>query len=61
MELKKDPRCYTDVCINGTWFHHDHCTNTAYALAGGNSPHIELDKTPETEEELFEMLKSVEL
>lgn len=30
MELKQDPRCYTDVCVGGKWFHYDHCGTKAY-------------------------------
>lgn len=56
MELIQDPRCYTDICIDGKWFHHDHCTDTAYMLWGGTSPHIQLDKTPKTESELIDLL-----
>lgn len=56
MELKKDPRCYTDVCVNGKWFHHDHCTTSAYMLRGGASQEIELAKMPETEGELVELI-----
>ncbi|MCG9626665.1 hypothetical protein L1D34_17690 [Vibrio mediterranei] len=57
MELKKDPRCYTDICIDGRWFHHDHCTNTAYMLWGGSSPQLKLERTPNTEDELIGLLK----
>jgi len=32
MELKKDPRCYTDVCIDGKWYHYDHCSTHVYML-----------------------------
>lgn len=56
MELKKDPRCYTDVCVNGKWFHHDHCTSSAYMLKGGASCEVELKKTPETESELIKLI-----
>ncbi|PWI32476.1 hypothetical protein DI392_15610 [Vibrio albus] len=56
MELKKDPRCYTDVCVDGKWFHHDHCTDSAYMLKGGAAPDVSLHKVPETEEELIELL-----
>lgn len=59
MKLKDDPRCYTDVCVNGKWFHYDHCTQNAYMLMGGNSPSIELAKIPETEIELIEMLSNI--
>lgn len=57
MELKKDRRCYTDVCINGNWFHHDHCTTTAYMLKGGAECLLELARPPETESELVELIK----
>ncbi|GLS82900.1 hypothetical protein GCM10007894_08770 [Paraferrimonas haliotis] len=57
MELKKDPRCYTDVCVNGKWFHHDHLTKSAYMLNGSQSIAIELVKTPETEDELINLLQ----
>lgn len=59
MELKQDPKCYTDVCINGKWFHHDHCTTTVYMLKGGASPSIELAKMPTTENELVEMINNI--
>lgn len=58
MELKKDPRCYTDVCINGKWFHHDHCTTSVYMLKGGASQEIELARTPDTEVELVELINA---
>ncbi|WP_306302213.1 hypothetical protein [Shewanella marina] len=40
MELKQDPRCYSDVCVNGKWFHYDHCTTNAYMLKGGASRYL---------------------
>ena len=43
MELKKDPRCYTDVCVGGKWFHHDHCTSKAYMLKGGADVSVEFN------------------
>ncbi|WP_394247028.1 hypothetical protein [Vibrio profundi] len=58
MELKQDPRCYTDVCVNGKWFHYDHCGTTAYMLKGGSSAEFELSKEPQTENELISMLES---
>ncbi|WP_159652656.1 hypothetical protein [Vibrio atypicus] len=58
MELKKDSRCYTDVCINGKWFHHDHLTSTVYMLKGGADCKVELSKTPETEAELIDLISS---
>jgi len=57
MELKQDPRCYTDVCIDGKWFHHDHCTKSAYMLKGGASCAVDLKKMPETENELIELIQ----
>lgn len=56
MDLLKNPKCYTDICIDGVWFHHDHCTTTAYMLSGGSSPQVDLAREPQTEEELVEML-----
>ncbi|MDO6497002.1 hypothetical protein [Photobacterium sanguinicancri] len=56
MTLKQDSRCYTDVCVNGKWFHHDHCTTKAYMLKGGASSAIELAKMPTTESELIDLL-----
>ncbi|PSU50158.1 hypothetical protein C9J12_05320 [Photobacterium frigidiphilum] len=56
MKLIQDTRCYTDVCVNGKWFHHDHCTTTAYMLKGGASSNIELAKMPTTESELVDLL-----
>ncbi len=35
MELKRDPRCYTDLCIDGKWYHYDHCSTQVYMLMGG--------------------------
>ena len=57
MELKKDPRCYTDVCINGKWYHHDHGSRQVYMLMGGAAPSLELAYVPDSEEELIEMLQ----
>ncbi|MCF7502241.1 MULTISPECIES: hypothetical protein [Vibrio] len=59
MELKQDPRCYTDVCVGGKWFHYDHCGTKAYMLKGGSSAVIELAREPATEGELVEMLQGV--
>ncbi|ENK2093236.1 hypothetical protein AB3A53_002055 [Vibrio vulnificus] len=56
MELKQDPRCYTDVCIEGKWYHYDHCGTTAYMLKGGCSEEIQLSREPSTESELIELL-----
>ncbi|WED29227.1 hypothetical protein L3V77_17505 [Vibrio sp. DW001] len=59
MELKQDPRCYTDVCVNGLWYHYDHCGIKAYVLRGGASPEIMLEREPKTENELVLMLKNM--
>ncbi|MCF8778368.1 hypothetical protein LZU85_06105 [Vibrio sp. IRLE0018] len=56
MELKQDPSCYTDVCIDGKWYHYDHCGTTAYMLKGGSSEEIKLSREPSTENELIELL-----
>jgi hypothetical protein len=42
--------------VDGKWFHHDHGTDSAYMLKGGAAPDISLQKVPETEEELIELL-----
>lgn len=57
MELKKDPRCYTDVCIDGKWYHYDHCSTHVYMLMGGAAPSLQLAHEPGSEEELVEMLR----
>jgi hypothetical protein len=59
MKLIQDPKCYTDVCVNGKWFHHDHCTTIAYMLKGGASSNIELAKMPATENELVDLLTEI--
>ncbi|WED22173.1 hypothetical protein L3Q72_01770 [Vibrio sp. JC009] len=58
MDLKQDPRCYTDVCIDGRWYHYDHCGKKAYMLWGGSAPQLELEREPKTEDELIELLKN---
>ncbi|GIU53567.1 MULTISPECIES: hypothetical protein [Shewanella] len=58
MELKQCEKCYTDVCVNGKWFHHDHLTTSAYMLNGGSPEMVELAKMPTTETELVDMLTS---
>lgn len=57
MELKRDPRCYTDVCIDGKWYHYDHCSTHVYMLMGGAAPSLQLAHEPGSEEELVEMLR----
>ncbi|BBQ32461.1 hypothetical protein WP2W18E01_40430 [Aeromonas caviae] len=57
MELKRDPRCYTDVCIDGKWYHYDHCSTHVYMLMGGAAPSLQLAHEPGSEEELVAMLR----
>ncbi|WP_447749325.1 hypothetical protein [Aeromonas veronii] len=67
MELKRDPRCYTDVCIDGKWYHYDHCSTNVYMLMGGAAPSLQLAYEPSlqlayepsSEEELIEMLQQL--
>ncbi|WP_394239697.1 hypothetical protein [Vibrio astriarenae] len=59
MDLKQDTRCYTDVCVNGLWYHYDHCTTHAYILKGGASSSVQLKSEPKTEEELIHLLQSL--
>lgn len=59
MELIKDKRCYTDMCLDGKWFHHDHCTPTVYMLRGGVPVNYSLSKVPATEEELLDLLTGI--
>lgn len=46
MELKRDPRCYTDVCIDGKWYHYDHGSTNVYMLMGGAAPSLQLAYEP---------------
>lgn len=59
MELIKDKRCYTDMCLRGKWFHHDHCTATAFMLRGGDPANYLFSKVPETEDELLDLLSDI--
>ncbi|GAA5213358.1 hypothetical protein ACFSJ3_03805 [Corallincola platygyrae] len=59
MTLKQDPRCYTNVCVGGLWYHYDHCSTRAYVLRGGATPEVTLEREPRTEEELVNMLQSM--
>lgn len=59
MELKRGPRCYTDVCIDGQWYHYDHCSTNVYMLMGGAAPSLQLAYEPSSEEELIEMLQQL--
>jgi len=58
MELIRNPKCYTDVCINGIWYHYDHCGSTVYSLAGGGAPGMDLSSEPATESELIDLIQS---
>lgn len=59
MELKPCEKCYTDLCLDGKWYHHDHLTDKAYVLNGGSSLLINLSKVPQTEDELVSLLSDV--
>ncbi len=58
MELLRNPRCYTDVCIDGTWYHYDHCGSKVYSLCGGAAPELDLAREPETEGELISLIQT---
>ncbi len=57
MTLLRNPKCYTDVCIDGKWYHYDHCGTQVYMLKGGAEAFFELDSEPVTENELIEQIK----
>lgn len=59
MTLLRNPKCYTDVCINGKWYHYDHCGTTVYMLKGGASAEFALDSEPLTEDELIDKIKQI--
>jgi len=59
MKLMPNPRCYTDVCIDGKWFHYDHCGTKVYMLKGESAPEFELAVEPTTEEELLALLEPI--
>jgi|GEM_PF-3760348 len=46
------PNCYTDLCINGKWFHYDHGETSVFMLNGGDPLTFELESLPTTEDEL---------
>lgn len=50
------PNCYTDICVNGKWFHYDHGDTSAYMLNGGSPITFDLGGKPTTEAELEEYL-----
>ncbi|CAM4204269.1 hypothetical protein [Shewanella aquimarina] len=56
MELR--PNCYTDICVNGKWFHYDHGDLSVFMLNGGDPLTFELSELPTTEAELEAHLES---
>lgn len=50
------PNCYTDLCINGKWFHYDHGESSVFMLNGGAPLTFELESLPTTEDELEQHL-----
>ncbi|MBW8186287.1 hypothetical protein [Shewanella nanhaiensis] len=50
------PNCYTDLCINGKWFHYDHGELSVFMLNGGDPLTFELVSLPKTEDELEQHL-----
>ncbi|RTR34528.1 hypothetical protein [Shewanella atlantica] len=50
------PNCYTDLCINGKWFHYDHGESSVFMLNGGDPLTFELESLPTTEDELEQHL-----
>ncbi|MGS0676645.1 hypothetical protein [Shewanella sp. 0m-4] len=46
------PNCYTDLCVNGKWFHYDHGTHSVFMLNGSKPLTFELNSLPSTEDEL---------
>lgn len=46
------PNCYTDLCINGKWFHYDHGESSVFMLNGSSPLSFELESLPKTEDEL---------
>ncbi|TEW54973.1 hypothetical protein E2R68_07335 [Psychromonas sp. RZ22] len=57
MKLHMEEKCYTDICLLGKWFHHDHGQTTAYML--GSRELFELGVIPTTEEELEACLEPI--
>nr|WP_237524153.1 hypothetical protein [Shewanella sp. KX20019] len=46
------PNCYTDLCVNGKWFHYDHGASSVFMLNGSKPLSFELNSLPKTEDEL---------
>ncbi|QFU23828.1 hypothetical protein FM038_017755 [Shewanella eurypsychrophilus] len=53
------PNCYTDLCINGKWFHYDHGEKSVFMLNGSSPLSFELESLPTTENELELHLTSI--
>ncbi|WOT04445.1 hypothetical protein [Shewanella youngdeokensis] len=53
------PNCYTDLCINGKWFHYDHGADSVFMLNGSVPLSFELDSLPKTEDELESHLTAI--
>ncbi|MEC4727003.1 hypothetical protein HWQ46_15760 [Shewanella sp. D64] len=53
------PNCYTDLCINGKWFHYDHGESSVFMLNGGDPLTFELKTLPKTENELAQHLITI--
>lgn len=57
--MKLLPNCYTDLCVNGKWFHYDHGDTEVYMLNGGSPVTFELGMEPTTENELEQRLEQL--
>ena len=57
MKLHMEDKCYTDICLHGKWFHHDHGGTNAYML--GSREIFEFGKMPTTDEELEAFLEPI--
>ncbi|WP_144212482.1 hypothetical protein [Shewanella donghaensis] len=53
------PNCYTELCINGRWFHYNHDKKSVFMLNGSNPLSFELEIAPTTEEELEAHLTNI--
>ncbi|GIU41526.1 hypothetical protein TUM4438_06020 [Shewanella sairae] len=53
------PNCYTDLCVNGKWFHYDHGENSVFMLNGSAPVTFELNSLPKTEGELEMHLEAI--
>ena len=57
MKLHMEDKCYSDICLHGKWFHHDHGGTTAYML--GSNLIFELGVMPTTEEQLEALIEPI--